>query len=168
MQVLSDLYAVLGIPPGASNEEVKKAWRACALRWHPDKNPDDKEAEERFKACSNAYHTLGDPERRRAYDDYVWPPDDARTWRVDPTNIWETLERDAIILYREARKQRAARRRPWHSASSSFDVEGYYRERARGPEGEEARRAWRRSQRRHHRPGMIWPQIERRISCSQS
>ncbi len=157
MLVLDDLYGVLGVPPGATDAEVREAWKKCALRWHPDKNPGDQEAEERFKVCSNAYHTLGDPVRRRAYDDYVWPPDDARTWKVDPTNIWETIERDAIILYRDAKRKA---RRPWHSTSTSFDVEGHYRARARGPEGEEARRAWRRSKRPHHRPGMIWPQLE--------
>jgi molecular chaperone DnaJ len=63
-----DYYEVLGIERTASAEEIKKAYRKVALKYHPDRNPDDKHAEERFKEASEAYQVLSDPERRAQYD----------------------------------------------------------------------------------------------------
>jgi len=63
-----DLYAILGIAKDASLDEIKKAYRAVALECHPDKNPSDKQAEERFKETSAAYEVLSDPKRREEYD----------------------------------------------------------------------------------------------------
>ena len=63
-----DYYEVLGVGRSAGAEEIKKAYRKVALKCHPDRNPGDKVAEERFKEASEAYQVLGDPERRAQYD----------------------------------------------------------------------------------------------------
>jgi curved DNA-binding protein len=66
----SDYYAVLGLEKNAGADQVKKAYRKLALKYHPDKNPDDKKAEERFKEISEAYAVLSDPEKKQQYDQY--------------------------------------------------------------------------------------------------
>ncbi|KAK9769115.1 putative DnaJ-domain-containing protein [Seiridium cardinale] len=64
------LYDQLSIKPDAAQDEIKKAYRKAALKWHPDKNKDNAQAAERFKECSQAYEILSDPEKRKTYDEY--------------------------------------------------------------------------------------------------
>ena len=65
-----DYYEVLGVQKGASAEEIKKAYRKQALKYHPDRNPDNKEAEEKFKEASEAYEILSDDDKRARYDQF--------------------------------------------------------------------------------------------------
>ena len=65
-----DFYATLGVARTATDEEIKKAYRKLAMKYHPDRNPDNKEAEEKFKEVQKAYETLSDKEKRAMYDQY--------------------------------------------------------------------------------------------------
>ena len=65
-----DYYEVLGVIKSASPEEIKKAYRKLALKYHPDRNKGDKAAEAKFKEASEAYHVLSDKERRTNYDQF--------------------------------------------------------------------------------------------------
>src|SRR5947209_4072030 len=73
MATRPDYYKALGVDKQASPEEIKKAYRKLARRYHPDRNPDDKKAEERFKEVSQAHDVLGDPEKRKRYDSGTGP-----------------------------------------------------------------------------------------------
>jgi molecular chaperone DnaJ len=65
-----DYYEVLGVSKSASADEIKRAYRRMALKYHPDKNPNDKDAEAKFKECAEAYEVLSDPEKRQRYDQF--------------------------------------------------------------------------------------------------
>ena len=65
-----DYYEVLGVDKNADDAAIKKAYRVLAKKYHPDMNPGDKEAEQKFKEASEAYAVLSDPEKRRQYDQY--------------------------------------------------------------------------------------------------
>ena len=65
-----DYYEVLGVAKGASGDDIKKAYRRVAMKHHPDRNPDNKESEEKFKEASEAYEVLSDKEKRSAYDQF--------------------------------------------------------------------------------------------------
>ncbi|NHJ41013.1 MAG: molecular chaperone DnaJ [Asgard group archaeon] len=72
-----DPYDALGIPRNASQDDIKKAYRKLARKYHPDANPDDKNAESKFKEVSEAYSVLSDPDQRAAYDRFGWAGLDA-------------------------------------------------------------------------------------------
>ena len=65
-----DYYEVLGISKSATDSEIKKAYRKLAIKFHPDKNPGDKNAEEKFKEVAEAYEVLSNPEKKKQYDTF--------------------------------------------------------------------------------------------------
>ena len=65
-----DFYDILAVSKGASDDEIKKAYRKLAIKYHPDKNPDDKAAEDKFKEAAEAYEILSNPEKRQRYNQY--------------------------------------------------------------------------------------------------
>ena len=67
---MDDLYSELGVDKNASSDEIKKAYRNLAFKYHPDRNEGNKEAEDKFKRINEAYSVLGDESKRRQYDLY--------------------------------------------------------------------------------------------------
>lgn len=65
-----DYYEVLGVEKNANADEIKKAYRKAAIKYHPDKNPGDKQAEEKFKEAAEAYDVLSNPDKRARYDQF--------------------------------------------------------------------------------------------------
>ena len=65
-----DFYEILGVSRNASDDEIKKSYRKLAMKYHPDRNKSNKEAERKFKEISAAYEALKDPQKRAAYDQY--------------------------------------------------------------------------------------------------
>ena len=67
---MKDYYEILELQRGASEDEIKKAYRKLAMKYHPDRNPDDKQAEVKFKEVNDAYQVLSDPKKKADYDRY--------------------------------------------------------------------------------------------------
>ncbi len=89
-----DYYKILGLEKTASSDEIKKAYRKLALKYHPDKNPDNKEAEEQFKKISEAYAVLSDAEKRKQYDSFG---SDTFSQRYSQEDIFRNADINSIL-----------------------------------------------------------------------
>ena len=105
-----DPYAVLGVDRSATPEAIRKAYRALALKYHPDKNPGNKEAEEKFKQVAGAYEILSDETKRKQYDAYGF---------TDPRQAAQAFTNPFVIFERYARQFFGADDPPFNSQTES-------------------------------------------------
>ncbi len=96
-----DYYRVLGVSRDASDEDIKKAYRKLVFQHHPDRNPNNSQAEERIREINSAYEVIGDPESRRTYDRLHWG-EEPRNETADPAFILDEMEKK---LCDEGRKE---------------------------------------------------------------
>ena len=96
-----DYYAVLGIAPGATDEEIKKAYRKLVFKYHPDRNPNDEQADAKIREINAAYEVIGDAETRRTYERLRFG-DEPQEAPPDPAIILQAME---AKLFDEGRKE---------------------------------------------------------------
>src|SRR5579859_3234510 len=138
-----DYYEVLEIQKGAGEEEIKKAYRKMAVKYHPDKNPGDKTAEEKFKELGEAYEVLSDPQKRAAYDQYGHAAFDRRSGGFgrtggfhDPFEVFREVFGGGSIfedLFGSARHDPS---QPQRGEDLRYDLELTFEEAAHGTEKE--------------------------------
>jgi len=97
-----DYYETLGVARDATDAEIKKAYRKLAFQYHPDRNPDNKEAEAKIREINAAYEVIGDPKSRKTYERLRFGAFEASEEPPDPTVILEEMERK---LHDEGRKE---------------------------------------------------------------
>jgi molecular chaperone DnaJ len=114
---MTNPYEVLGVTPEAGADEVKAAFRKLAMRYHPDRNPGNKEAEERFKQISEAYAVLRDPDARARFDRYGTTGNGAAGAPDFSTVDWRTIFREADIPINWDARQGAP-----HTGNAVFDA----------------------------------------------
>ena len=139
-----DYYEVLGVGRDATDEDIKKAYRKLAVKFHPDKNPGDKAAEEKFKELGEAYEALSDPQRRAAYNQYGHAAFDprARAGRTggggfhDPFDIFREVFGGGGSIFDEFFGSRSDPTQPQRGNDLRYDLEISFEDAARGCERE--------------------------------
>src|SRR5260370_17854224 len=133
-----DYYEVLGVEKNAAEEDIKKAYRRLAVKYPPDKNPDDKTAEERFKELGEAYEVLCDPQKRAAYDQYGHDAFDRRAGAYgrggfhDPFEIFRDVFGGGSILDELFGGGRPDPTQPQRGENLRYDTEITFEEAAHG------------------------------------
>ena len=140
-----DYYEVLGVEKQAGEEEIKKAYRKLATKYHPDKNPGDKTAEEKFKELGEAYEVLSDVQKRAAYDQYGHAAFDRRAGGFgygggfhDPFEIFREVFGGSSIFDEFFGGMRADPTQPQRGSDLRYDLEITFEEAAHGTEKEVA------------------------------
>jgi molecular chaperone DnaJ len=137
-----DYYEVLGVEKGAAAEEIKKSYRKLAVKYHPDKNPGDKTAEEQFKELGEAYEVLCDPQKRAAYDAYGHAAFDrraggsARGGFHDPFDVFREVFGGGSIFEDLFGGGRSDPSQPQRGGDLRYDMEIAFEEAAHGCEKE--------------------------------
>src|SRR5688572_10723257 len=137
-----DYYEVLGVGKEAGEEEIKKAYRKLALKFHPDRNPGDKAAEESFKEVGEAYEILTDPQKRAAYDQYGHAAFDPRSRAGrgagfhDPFELFREVFGGGSIFDELFGGGRVDPSAPQRGADLRYDLEITFEEAAHGTEKE--------------------------------
>jgi molecular chaperone DnaJ len=138
-----DYYEILGVEKGAGEEEIKKAYRKMAVKYHPDKNPGDKAAEESFKEVGEAYEVLSDPQKRAAYDQYGHAAFDRRSAGFgraggfhDPYEIFREVFGGGSIFDDLFGAGRSDPTQPQRGDDLRYDLELTFEEAAHGAEKE--------------------------------
>src|SRR2546421_9320287 len=137
-----DYYEILGVNRSASEEEIKKSYRKLAVKYHPDKNPGDKTAEEQFKELGEAYEVLCDPQKRAAYDTYGHAAFDRRAGGFarggfhDPFDIFREVFGGGSIFEDLFGGGRSDPSQPQRGEDLRYDMEIAFEEAAHGGEKE--------------------------------
>jgi curved DNA-binding protein len=118
-----DLYALLGVPKGAEADAIKKAYRKLAAQLHPDKNPGNKKAEDRFKKVNHAYDVLGDAKKRKLYDEF------------GEDGLREGFDPDRVRAYRQWQTGPGARGPSRTYGDGAVDLEELFRQAGQGGAG---------------------------------
>src|SRR6184192_3572972 len=137
-----DYYEILGVNRTAGDEDIKKAYRKLAVKYHPDKNPGDKAAEEKFKELGEAYEVLSDPQKRAAYDQYGHAAFDRRAGYSrgggfhDPFEVFREVFGGGSIFEDLFGGGRSDPSQPQRGDDLRYDMEITFEEAARGCEKE--------------------------------
>ena len=91
---MEDYYKILGVEKNSTEDDIKKAYRKLAMKFHPDRNPNNKQAEEKFKKISEAYAVLSDKEKRKQYDSFG---SDAFRQRYTQEDIFRNFDLNDIL-----------------------------------------------------------------------
>lgn len=127
-----DYYELLGVSRNATDSEIKKAFRQLALKYHPDRNPGDKEAEEKFREINEAYSVLSDPQKRAQYDQYGRVLDNNQGFSADDFgfSVFEDLFGDTFGSFFGGSTR--SRNRPKKGSNIEMEVEIEFEESAKG------------------------------------
>src|SRR5512137_1799898 len=137
-----DYYEVLGVERNADEEEIKRAYRKLAVKYHPDKNPGDKSAEEKFKELGEAYEVLNDRQKRAAYDQYGHAAFDRRAGGFgrggfhDPFEVFREVFGGGSIFEDLFGGGRSDPSQPQRGEDLRYDMEITFEKAARGTEKE--------------------------------